>query len=442
MRTETPKTQYAPSGDVSIAYQVSGHGPLDLVVIPAGLSHLEHSRSQPAIVRYMERLGSFARVITFDKRGTGMSDRDVGVPTLEERMDDVRAVMDAAGSERAAVFGASEGASLAALFAASHPDRTVALVLYGAAVRVLAAPDWPGVPEELFDAAAADRLDHFGEGLPLAFWAPAAATPENQAWWGTLERLGGSPSSMRAFTAMLRDIDIRAILPTIAVPTLVLHRRDDFILPVEAGRRTAAAIPGARFVELEGNEHLPMYGDAEALLGEIEEFLTGHRQAVKPHRVLATVAFTDIVGSTELAAELGDTQWRALLDRHDDDARRGATAYAGRVVKTTGDGVLATFDGPARATRFAADLGRDMAVAGLQIRAGIHTGEVELRGDDVGGIAVHIAARIAAMANPGEVLASRTVKDLTVGSGLVFEDRGLHHLKGLPDEWQVYAVTG
>lgn len=437
----TPKTQYARSGDVSIAYQVSGDGPLDLVVVPGALSHLEHSWTEPAFARYFERLATFARVLRFDKRGTGMSDRDAGLPTLEDRMDDVRAVMDAAGSQRAAVFGSSEGAALAALFAASHPDRTIALVLYGACVRLLSAPDWPGIPSEVFEQTQALRQETFGEGLPLAVWAPSAATPERQAWWGTSERLAASPSAGRALIAMLRNIDVREILPTIRVPTLVVHRRDDLIIDVRAARLIAEAIPSTRFVELAGSDHLPMYGDVEALVGEIAEFLTGHRHAVEPDRVLATVAFTDIVGSTELAVKLGDAEWGMVLDRHDDCAQRKATEYAGRVVKTMGDGVLATFDGPARATRFAAALANELASTGLQLRAGVHTGEVELRGEDIGGVAVHIAARIAALAGAGEILVSRTVKDLTAGSGLVFEDRGAHRLKGIGDDWNLYRVA-
>ncbi|MGH2686846.1 MAG: adenylate/guanylate cyclase domain-containing protein [Actinomycetota bacterium] len=440
--SQTPKTHYARNGDVSIAYQIVGDGPFDLVVVPGSITHLEYFWTDPDCARFSERFASFARVITFDKRGTGMSDREFGIATLEERMDDVRAVMDAAGSERAAVFGASEGGAMAALFAATHPSRTTALVLYGAFPRVLAAPDWPGVPPEEWDARQQEAQTRFGGGVPLEEWAPSAATPERQAWWGTLERVGASPGATRVLMAMVRDIDIRAVLPTISVPTLVLHRRGDRVVPVLAGHYMASVIPGARLVELPGDDHLPMYGDVDALLGEVEEFLTGSRHEAEPDRVLATVAFTDIVDSTVLAARLGDSEWRRILDRHDDCARTAAKQHSGRVVKTTGDGVLATFDGPARGVRFVAALGAAVRSLGVEIRGGVHTGEVEVRGDDIGGIAVHIASRIASMAGPDEVLSSRTVKDLTAGSGLTFEDRGAHQLKGVPDEWQVYAVSG
>jgi class 3 adenylate cyclase/pimeloyl-ACP methyl ester carboxylesterase len=426
---------------VSIAYQVVGDGPVDLVLCPGSITHLEFGWTEPTLSRNVMKLASFARVICFDKRGTGMSDRDVGIPTLEERMDDVRAVMDAAGSDQAAIYGVSEGGAMAALFAATHPVRTTALVLYGAFPRILEAPDWPGVSREILDAMIEYSVAHFGEGLPLAMWAPSvAANREIQEWWGTLERMGASPSSLRALLTLNRDIDIRATLPTIRVPTLVLQRAGDRVVPLAAGEYIASEIPNAKFVALEGEDHLP-YGDCEAWIGEIEEFVTGTRHEGPIDRVLASVVFTDIVGSTELAARLGDAEWARLLDRHDEAAKRLATRHRGRLIKSTGDGVLASFDGPTRAARFAADLGRDVESLGLQLHVGIHTGEVEVRGDDIGGIAVHIAARISTLAGAGEILVSRTLRDLTAGSGLVFEDRGVHAFKGLPDEWQVYAVA-
>lgn len=436
-----PRTRYARSGDVSIAYQVLGDGPIDLVMCPGSITHLEFWWTEPTLSRNVMKLASFARVIRFDKRGTGMSDRDAGIPTLEERIDDIRAVMDAAGSDRAAIYGVSEGGAMAALFAATHPDRTVALILYGAFPRILEAPDWPGIPRAMWDAGVEESVASFGEGVPLERWAPSVAgNREIQEWWGTNERMGGSPGAQRALLTMNRDIDIRAALPTIRVPTLVLHRVGDRVVPFATGQYMASQIPNARFVALDGEDHLP-YGDCDAWIGEIEEFVTGSRHESPIDRVLATVVFTDIVGSTEMAARLGDAEWRHLLDRHDEAATHLAARHRGRLVKSTGDGVLATFDGPARAARFAADLGRQLEPLGLHLRAGIHTGEVEVRGDDIGGIAVHIAARIAALASAGEVLTSRTLRDLTAGAGLIFEDRGAHTFKGVPDEWQVYAVA-
>jgi len=436
-----PPTRYARSGEVSVAYQVLGSGPIDLVFVPGSFTHLEHSWTNPALARKAERLGSFARLILLDKRGTGMSDRAVEVSTLEDRMDDVRAVMDAAGSERAAIYGVSEGGPMAILFAATHPDRTTALILYGTFPRVLAAPDWPGVPPEEWEAAIDDAVARFGQGPPLDVWAPSVADdPREREWWGTHHRMSASPGAVRTHMRMQAEIDVRAVLPTIQCPTLVVHRKGDRVVPVGAARYLASRIPNATLVELEGADHLP-YGDMEGVYGAIEEFLTGARHAPPAERVLATIVFTDVVGSTGMAATRGDRDWRRLLDRHDTAVRRLAEGYSGRVVKSTGDGVLATFDGPARAVRFVTDVGRELGELGVAVRAGVHTGEVELRGDDIAGIAVHIAARISAMAGEGEILTSRTVKDLTAGAGLTFTDRGVHTLKGVPDDWQVYAVS-
>lgn len=436
-----PTTRYAKSGDISIAYQAFGDGPIDLVMVPGSFTHLEHSWTNPALVRVAERLASFSRLIRLDKRGMGMSDRGAEVGTLEDRMDDVRAVMDAAGSERAAIYGVSEGGSMAALFAATHPDRTIALVLFGTFPRTLAAPDWPGIPPEVFEATIEAAVERFGHGPPLDLWAPSVAgDAREQEWWGTHQRMSVSPGAMRAHMRLQAEIDVRAVLPTIRCPTLLLHRKDDRVIPVAASRYMASRIPGATLIELDGADHLP-YGDMEPALGAVEEFLTGTRHAPPPDRVLATIVFTDVVGSTTMAASEGDLRWRQLLDRHDDVVRHIADRYSGRLVKTTGDGVLATFDGPARAVRFADDLGRDLSGLGVRVRAGIHTGEIEARGDDIAGIAVHIAARVAAMAGEGEILSTRTVKDLTAGAGLTFVDRGVHTLKGVPDDWQVYAVS-
>ena len=435
-----PKTRYARSGNVSIAYQVVGDGPLDIVMVPGALSHVEFIWTDPAWARFYERYASFARLILFDKRGTGMSDRDVGIASLEERRDDVRAVMDAAGCQRAALHGASEGGPMAALFAATYPDRTSALILYGTFPRVAAAADWPGLTPEEMELRIEHAAANFGEGGDLEVFAPSVAgDPTIKAWWATLERMASSPSAARALAMMNFEIDVRSVLPAIQTPTLVLHRRGDRVIPLFVGEYLASHIPNSQLVVLEGDDHAP-YGDIEDWVGAVEEFLTGVRHEAPLDRVLATVVFTDIVGSTDLAARMGDAAWRLLLDRHDQAARQVAKRHSGRLVKTMGDGTLVTFDGPARAARFASELTQGAEGLGFRLRAGLHTGEVEVRGDDVGGLAVHIAARISALAGAGDVLASRTVKDLTAGSGLVFVDRGTHCLKGVPDEWQLYEV--
>jgi pimeloyl-ACP methyl ester carboxylesterase/class 3 adenylate cyclase len=432
-----PETRYAKSGDVHIAYQVVGSGPTDLVLVPGFISHIEEWWEEPLSARFLERLASFSRLILFDKRGTGLSDREAGVPTLEQRMDDVRAVLAAAGSERAAVLGVSEGGAMSALFAATYPERTAALVLYGTFAEFCS---WVPTPE---------HLEHFlhaidegwGTGRSLPHFAPSVADDSRfRRWWARYERLGASPGAAMALMRMNSEIDVRHVLPAIRVPTLVLHRTGDVTVDVEAGRYQAAHIPGATYVELPGVDHLPFVGDAEAVLDEIEEFLTGARPVAEPDRVLATVLFTDVVGSTELAARLGDRRWRDLLDAHHAAVRRQLDRFRGREVKTVGDGFLATFDGPARAIRCADAIRASVRTLGLEVRAGLHTGEVELIGDDVGGIAIHVGARVAALAGPGEVLVSSTVKDLVAGSGLRFEDRGTHRLKGVPEGWRLFAA--
>lgn len=438
---EIQNTRYARSGEVSIAYQVVGDGPVDLVWCPGSISHIEFGWSNPAIENEYHRLSSFARVILFDKRGTGMSDRDTGVPTLEERMDDIRAVMDAAGSDHATICGLSDGGAMAALFAATYPERATGLVLYGTPPRFLEAPDWKGLSQERWAAISAYAEAHFGEGVPLDRWAPSVAGDAKvQQWWGAMQRMGASPSADRALRAMSRDLDIRAMLPTIQVPTLVLHRKGDRIVPLSYAEFIASQIPNARFVALDGDDHLLCYGDGTAWVGEVEEFVTGTRQQPPIDRVLATVVFTDIVGSTQLAARLGDAEWRHLLDRHDEIAATTVPQHRGRLIKSTGDGVLATFDGPGRAVRCAQSITEAVRSLGIEVRAGIHTGEIELRGDDVGGLGVHIAARVSALAGASEVLVSRTVTDLVAGSGIEFEDRGEKELKGVPGSWRVYAV--
>jgi class 3 adenylate cyclase len=440
-----PETRYAKSGNINIAYQVVGDGPFDLIHVPPFVSNLELQWEDSTERRYFERLASFSRLIMFDKRGTGLSDR-VAVATLEERMDDLRAVMDAAGSQRAAVYGGSEGGALAILFAVTHPERVSALVLYGAYARLAWAPDYPdGIPD-----------DAWTDGLPLmeATWgrgtgegpfvnalAPNLANdPVFQKTYGRWERLSASPGAAVAILQMIHDIDVRHLLTAIQVPTLVVHRTAD---PSHAAgsRYLGAHINAARVVELPGDQYFPHLGDQDAILDEIEEFLTGVRPVHVPNRALATVLFTDIVSSTTRAAALGDAEWTRVLDQHDSLAAREVDRHRGRRIKTTGDGMLATFDGPARAVRCAQAICESVRPLGIEVRAGLHTGEIELRGDDVGGIAVHIGQRVSALAGPGEVLVSSTVKDLVAGSGITFAGRGSHVLKGVPDEWRVFAAN-
>ena len=436
-------TRYAKSGDLHIAYQVAGSGPTDLVYVPTWIGQIEVLMEEPTIAAFIERLTRFARVISFDRRGSGLSDPWVGPPTLEDQIDDVLAVMDAVGCERAAMMGVLEGGPLAMTFAASHPERTSALVLYSTFARTRWAPDydWPPRDEER-DERIEWLVGQWGQGGVTVGIAPSrAGDPAFREWAGKMERYAASPGTIRKIMQFVGKTDVRHVLPTIRVPTLVMHRRDDGFLGVEHSRYIAQHIPGARYVELEGSDGLFSAGDSEAVLGEIEEFLTGARHEQEADRVLATVLFTDIVGSTGLAAEVGDSQWRSLLQRHDEVVRRELDRHRGRWVKSTGDGVLATFDGPARAVRAAGSISQAVRPLGLEVRGGLHTGEVEVIGDDVGGLAVHIGARVMSRAGPGEVLVSSTVKDLVVGSGISFEERGTHELKGVPGEWRLFAVA-
>jgi pimeloyl-ACP methyl ester carboxylesterase len=442
---QSPETRYAKSGDVNIAYQVVGDGPLDLVFIPGWVSHLEYFWEEPSFARFLRRLASFSRLILFDKRGTGLSDRVAldDLPTLEQRMDDVRAVMDAVGSQRAALMGTSEGGPLCLLFAATYPERTAALVMVGAYARRLWAEDYPiGASADEYDAFLEDVRVNWGAPVGLDRRAPSVAHDERfRTWWATYLRMSASPGAAYALTRMNGQVDVRHALPAIGTPTLVIHRTGDRSLPVEGARYMAERIRGAKLVELPGDDHLPYVGDQDEILDEIEEFLTGVRRGPEPDRVLATVLFTDIVGSTEKATELGDRRWRQLLDSHHDVVRRELDRWRGREVNTAGDGFLATFDGPARAIRCARGIRDAVQPLGLEIRAGLHTGEIELSDDDVAGIAVHTGARVAASAGPGEVLVSGTVKDLVAGSGIEFEERGEHELKGVPGMWRLYAVV-
>lgn len=438
-----PDIHYAKSGGLNIAFSVTGEGP-DLVVAPGFISHLDIMWQEPSVVHFYSRLASFRRVVTFDKRGTGLSDPVMHAPTLEESVDDLRAVMDAAGCHRADLVGVSEGGTMAMLTAAGHPGRVNALVLYGTFSRLLRATDYPlGVTEEQLSALVGVSTSGWGEGVGLGAWAPSRRDDADfRRWWARLQRVAASPGMVRNIFALYPQLDIRDVLPAIQVPTLVLHRRDDRMVKLEMGRYLADCIPGAKFVEVDGVDHLFFTGDADAVLDEIEEFLTGVRPLPAADRVLATVLFTDIVDSTKRAVELGDQRWKELLGRHDAQVRHQLERFRGREVNTTGDGFLARFDGPARAIRCAMAIRDVLRSLGLEVRAGVHTGEVELREDDISGIAVHIAARVAAAAEPGEVLVSRIVVDLVAGSGLSFSARGEHALKGVAGEWGLFAIEG
>jgi class 3 adenylate cyclase/pimeloyl-ACP methyl ester carboxylesterase len=443
-----PETRYARSGDVNIAYQVAGEGPFDLVFVPGSVSHVELAWQVPALAAFRRRLASFSRLIVFDKRGTGMSDRVTGAPTIETRMDDVRAVMDAVGSQRAAVLGLSEGGPMSVVFAATYPDRIWALVLCGAPVRNLWAPDFPwGWTEDEWDRAADEERRRWGEPefmLEMVRGLAPGLDEENLTAFVTLFRQGASPGAFDALNRMNKDIDVRDVLPAIRVPTLVVNRAEEGAWMREGSRWAARAIPGAKHVELPGTAHAPFAGDSESYVRAIEAFLleiweTGQDET-EPDRVLATVLFTDIVGSTTKAVELGDARWRELLNAHHDVIRRQLVRFRGNELDTAGDGFFASFDGPARAIRCACAITQGVRELGIDVRAGLHTGECEQLDGKVGGIAVHIGARVASEAQPGEVLVSSTVKDLVAGSGIAFSERGSFQLKGVPDEWRLYAV--
>jgi class 3 adenylate cyclase len=425
---------------------VVGDGDLDLVYVPGLVSHLELFWEEPAYSRFLHRLASFSRLILMDRLGTGLSDRlPVGeASTYEQRMDDIRAVMDAVGSERAALLGWSEGAPLCATFAATYPQRTVALVMYGGMPRFVRADDYPfGMPLEEVNAWLEMMPSMWGQDEELLrLWAPNVADqPGPRRWFARFGRMAVSPGGAVALFSMVRDLDVRDVLPAIRVPTLLVHRTGDDLVRIEHSRYMADRIPDAKLVELPGEDHLWWFGDQDAIVDEVQEFLTGVRPAPEADRVLATVMFTDIVGSTRRAAALGDRRWRELLEGHEAVVRRELARHRGTEVKTTGDGFLATFDGPARGIRCARSIAEGVRQLGIEIRAGLHTGECELRNGDVGGIAVHTGARVSARAEPGEVLVSSTVKDLVAGSGIEFEDRGSHELKGVPGEWRLYAVS-
>ena len=439
-----PETRYAKSGDVHIAYQVIGDGPLDLVYAPPWIGNMELFWEEPSYARFLKRLASFSRLILFDKRGTGSSDRSVEIPIIEQQIDDLTSVMDSVGSERAALLGASEGGSLCTLFAATHPERTSALILCGAVATTRWSPETPWAPtRETFETWIQTVGREWGRPLAIELFAPSVAHDKRfRDWWARLLRLAASPAAAVALLRMLDEIDVRPVLPTIRIPTLVLHCTGDRVVNVENGRYLARHIPNAKYVELPGADHFPYLGDADAILAEIEEFLTGVRPLPESDRVLATVLFTDIVTSTARSAQVGDRRWKDLLDQHDTLIRPELERHRGRLVKNTGDGILATFDGPARAIRCAQAIATSVKSLGIEVRAGLHTGEVELRGEDVTGLGVNIAARVMDAAGPGEVVVSSTVKDLVAGGGLRFADRGTRDLRGVPGEWRLFAVEG
>jgi class 3 adenylate cyclase len=441
-----PETRYARSKDGHVAYQVVGDGPLDLVFIPAWASNVEVMWEEPLLARFLHRLSTFSRVLCFDKRGSGVSDPVplAALPTLEEWMDDVRAVMDAAGSARAALLGSGEGGQMAMLFAATYPERVTALILVATSARFLRDLDYPwGLPADRVPQLLQGLEEAWGIGGSLEILAPSVAHDERlRRWFARYERLGMGPRAFATMWGAYLERDLRRVLPSIRVPTLVLHRAEDRYFRVGHGRYLAEHIPGAKYVELPGEDNLIVVGDTETMLGEIEEFLTGVRPLPESDRVLATVLFTDIVASTERSAQVGDRRWKDLLDHHDTLVRRELERHRGRFVKDTGDGILATFDGPARAIRCAQAIAASVKALGIEVRAGLHTGEVELRREDVTGIGVNIAARVMDAAGPGEVVVSSTVKDLVAGSGLRFADRGSHLLRGVPGEWRLFAVDG
>jgi class 3 adenylate cyclase len=442
--SEFGEINYARNGDVSIAYRTFGEGPIDLLFIGGFVSHLEIFLESPRVRHFLDRLGGFARVTIFDKRGMGLSDRDAGAYTIENVTADAIAVMDAAGSEQAALMGISEGGPASVMLAATHADRFSSVILYGTYARLSRADDFPeGIPLEDLRTAFGQMSKSWGTPESLRIWGPSVADdPEVREWWARLLRSGASPGVVENLRRMYERLDVRPLLESIQAPTLVLYREGDHVVRPRLSKALAAGIPDSRLIEVPGEDHLFSAGDPDRMVGPIEEFLTGRSSAPTPDRVLATVLFTDLVDSTATAAELGDRDWRSLLEQFERLSGRELDGYGGRLVKTTGDGVLATFDGPARAIRCARSMAEQAQSLGVKIRAGIHTGEVEQRGEDVAGIAVHIASRVEALANPDEVVTTGTVADLVVGSGLHFRDAGSRSLKGVPGEWRISVVTG
>ena len=441
----TPATRYVKSDDVHVAYQVLGEGPIDLLWVPGFASNVEAAWQLPEMAAFTRRLASFCRLIVFDKRGTGMSDRGSQIFTLEQRMHDVQAILDEIGSERAALFGVSEGGPMSILYAATYPERTSSLILYGAYAKRSWAPDYPfGWKDEQWDRVLANMEQNWGtsQEISVSMRAPSLmGKPGATEQMASYFRAAASPGAAIAIMKMNREIDVRNILPAIRTPTMILHRISDRVSEIGHARYMAEHIPDAKLVELPGIDHACWTAGSDTILDHIEQFLTGRRQTGQPDRVLATVLFADIAGSTERAAKLGDTRWRELLDNFYLNVRNVLKAHRGREIKTLGDGFLATFDGPARAVRCAGAIRDAVRSLGLEVRCGLHTGECEIVGADLAGIAVHIGARVAALAAPGEVLVSQTVRDLVAGSGLTFEARGAHMLKGVPSEWHLFRAA-
>ena len=442
--SERPETRYAKAPDgTSIAYQVVGDGPLDLVYASGIWSNVELMWEEPAWARFLERLASFSRLILFDMRGVGLSDRGPEPPSIELQRDDVEAVLDAAGSDAAVVFGSARAASMAMLFAATHPDRTKALVLYAPVAKTVSAPDFPHGKSPEDQAAFVERfVREVGTARNLALQAPSVADDKRfVAWWARFERLVASPSAYEELARIFTDVDVRRVLPAIHVPTLVLHRRGDRIVSEGQVAYVAEQIEDARLVEFDGDDHLPFVGNGDAIVDEVEEFVTGNRPVPEIDRILATVLFTDIVGSTERQAALGDRGWKDLVEQHHAAVRAQLGRYRGLEQDTAGDGFYVRFDGPARAIRCAREIVEAVRPFGIEVRAGLHAGECEVVEGKCSGLSVSIGARVMAHAGPSEVLVSQTVKDLTAGSDLTFEDAGEHELKGVPDRWHLYRVV-
>jgi pimeloyl-ACP methyl ester carboxylesterase len=441
---QRPETQYTNCGDVTIAYQAYGGGPIDLVLALGWISNIEYLWENSDYTRFIESLGKFSRVLLFDRRGTGLSDRNVGVPTLEQRSDDIRAVMDACNSERAAIFGVSEGGNMASIFAATYPERTVALILYASKAKGTWAEDYPWPPTEgEMEEWLQSLKTQWGNPFDLSVAAPSVADDETAVrWFSALLRYSASPKEAVDASRINMDIDIREILPTIQVPTAVIQRTgDQWQLDIEETKYLASRIPNAKLILLPGNDRIPWWGDQNHLVAEIEEFLTGNRTVTSAGRVLLTVLITDIVGSTEQASELGDEKWSNLLEKHNRIVRRNIALFDGKEVNTTGDGFVISFTGPTRSIQCMQAIHRDIEPLGLGVRAGIHTGECERRNDDLSGVAVHLAARISDLGKSGQTIVSSTVKDLVVGSGLIFDEIGAQRIKGFQDEWRLFGVS-